>query len=143
MDKETGKGRERMSILQNVVDEYTKDYHPTEKQLDTVDELYTNNRELDVGKYYGDASMVIGGARGDIAAMETIAGVCARLCTKPEEDMTAAPQIAAGVHARWPDEQMVLSKADSGMSFATKMDVVRTCFNENDVQVVIDPKREV
>lgn len=34
--------------------------------------------------------------------------------------MTAAPQIAAGVHARWPDEQMVLSKADSGMSFATK-----------------------
>lgn len=91
MDKETGKGRERMSILQNVVDEYTKDYHPTEKQLDTVDELYTNNRELDVGKYYGDASMVIGGARGDIAAMETIAGVCARLCTKPEEDMTAAP----------------------------------------------------
>ena len=50
MDKETGKGRERMSILQNVVDEYTKDYHPMEKQLDTVDELYTKNRELGVGQ---------------------------------------------------------------------------------------------
>ena len=44
---------------------------------------------------------------------------------KGRERMTAAPQIAAGVHARWPDEQMVLAKAGVGMSFAEKYKTMR------------------
>lgn len=54
-----------------------------------------------------------------------------------------AAEIIANLDAHRPDQQMTLAKKGCGMSFATKMDVVRTCFNENDVQVVIDPKREV
>ena len=60
-----------------------------------------------------------------------------------EGEIPSAAEIIANLDASRPDQQMTLAKKGCGMSFATKMDVVRTCFNENDVQVVIDPKREV
>lgn len=66
----------RKSILQTVIGMYAKDYHPTEAQIDAVDELYKESDELDAVKYYEDAPMIIGEIDSDPVAMKTIASVC-------------------------------------------------------------------